>query len=54
MSETPAYVRGCGPFLGEYNYQVLSELLGYQEEQINKLYAAEVLYHEKAVDRLHM
>ncbi|HWQ76197.1 MAG TPA: CoA transferase [Syntrophomonas sp.] len=52
MSETPACVRGYSPLLGEHNHQVLSELLGYNDKQIQDLYEAGLLYHENAVDRL--
>ncbi|MCY4518207.1 MAG: CoA transferase [Acidimicrobiaceae bacterium] len=43
MSATPAAVRRGGPCLGEDNYEVLSEFLGYNADQIADLAAAEVL-----------
>jgi len=52
MSATPACVRGYSPFLGEHNHQVLSELLGYSNEQINAFYETKALYHEEAVEQL--
>ncbi|MBP1760711.1 MAG: putative acyl-CoA transferase/carnitine dehydratase [Firmicutes bacterium] len=52
MSATPACVRGYSPFLGEHNRQVLSELLGYSDQQINVFYETKALYHEEAVDKL--
>lgn len=53
MSETPSCIRGYSPLLGEHNHQVLTEFLGYTNEQVQALYDAEVLYHEPAVDRLN-
>jgi CoA:oxalate CoA-transferase len=52
LSETPAGIRGYGPFLGEHNRQVLNDELGYTEEQIEALYNEDILYHEEAVERL--
>lgn len=52
MSATPSCARGHSPLLGENNYQVLSEILGYSDEQINAFYTGEILYHEEAVERL--
>ena len=43
MSRTPAIVWRGGPCLGEDNYEVLSEYLGYDADQIADLAAAEVL-----------
>lgn len=43
MSRTPSVVRRGGPCLGEDNYEVLSEFLGYDADLIADLAAAEVL-----------
>ena len=43
MSRTPAVLNRGGPCLGEDNFEVLSELLGYSIDQIANLAAAEVL-----------
>jgi len=43
MSRTPAVLHRGGPCLGEDNFEVLSELLGYSIDQIADLAAAEVL-----------
>ncbi|MEC8921294.1 MAG: CoA transferase [Actinomycetota bacterium] len=43
MSRTPAVLTRGGPCLGEDNFEVLSEWLGYSVEQIADLAAAEVL-----------
>ena len=43
MSRTPAVLNRGGPCLGEDNFEVLSELLGYSMDQIADLAAAEVL-----------
>jgi len=52
MSETPTGVRGHAPLLGEQTEEILTAVLGYNNEQIKSLYAQEVVYHEPAVDRL--
>ncbi|MGC9325922.1 MAG: hypothetical protein ACP5G0_14365, partial [Desulfomonilia bacterium] len=52
MSESPCGIRNYGPFLGEHNKSVLTEVLGHSNEYIETLYAEDVLYHEEAVDRL--
>lgn len=52
MSESPCGVAGYGPFLGEHNRDVLTEMLGYSEERIGALYKDSVLYHEAAVNNL--
>lgn len=52
MSATPSCLRGYGPLLGEHTDEVLSNLLGYTEEQIMDLYRSGVIYHEPAVERL--
>jgi len=52
MSATPSCVRGYGPLLGEHTDEVLSEFLGYTDEQIRELYRCGVIYHEPAVERL--
>ena len=43
MSRTPAVLNRGGPCLGEDNFEVLNELLGYSVEQIADLAVAEVL-----------
>jgi len=53
FSETPSFPRGYSPFLGEHNRQVLSEVLGLNQTEIDDLYTADVLYHEPCVDRLN-
>lgn len=52
MSATPACLRGYGPLLGEHNDEVLGEILGYSQDQIQELFKSKVIYHEPAVDRL--
>ena len=52
MSATPSCIRGYGPFLGEHNGQVLTDVLGYSEAQLKELYDKKVIYHEKAVEQL--
>jgi crotonobetainyl-CoA:carnitine CoA-transferase CaiB-like acyl-CoA transferase len=52
MSETPCGVRGHGPLLGEHTREVLGNVLNYSKEQIDALYAGEVLYQEPAVAML--
>lgn len=43
LSRTPARVGRPAPLIGQHTHQVLSEVLGYSEERIGDLYAAEVL-----------
>lgn len=43
MSRTPARVLRAGPTLGEHNWMVLNELLGYDEERIAELAAQGIL-----------
>ncbi|MFN0029827.1 MAG: CaiB/BaiF CoA transferase family protein, partial [Acidimicrobiales bacterium] len=43
LSRTPALVRQAGPTLGEHTWEVLSTILGYNEDRIADLAAAEVL-----------
>jgi len=52
FSETPSGVRGHAPLLGEHNYEVLAQTLGFDRKEVQGLYEKEVLYHEPAVDRL--
>jgi crotonobetainyl-CoA:carnitine CoA-transferase CaiB-like acyl-CoA transferase len=52
MSATPSCIRGYSPFLGEHNGQVLTDVLGYSEDQLKELYDKKVIYHEKAVEQL--
>ena len=37
LSRTPGDVKYPAPFLGEHNYEVYSQLLGYSEPEISKL-----------------
>lgn len=37
LSETPGDVKYPAPFLGEHNYEVYQDLLGFSEQEINKL-----------------
>jgi len=37
LSETPGDARYSAPFLGEHNYEIFRDLLGYGEAEINKL-----------------
>jgi len=37
LSKTPGDVRYPAPFLGEHNYEIYCNLLGYSEQEINKL-----------------
>ena len=53
FSKTPSFPRGHSPFLGEHNRQVLSEILGLGQIEIDELYTDNILYHEPAVDRLN-
>lgn len=43
FSRTPALVRQAGPTLGEHTWEVLSTILGYSDDRIADLAAAEVL-----------
>jgi CoA:oxalate CoA-transferase len=52
MSETPTGIRGPAPLLGEHTEEILSDILGYKQEQVKELYEQEVVYNEPAVDRL--
>jgi crotonobetainyl-CoA:carnitine CoA-transferase CaiB-like acyl-CoA transferase len=52
FSETPSAPRGPAPFLGQHNYEVLSEKLGLSKEDVELLHTEDVLCHEPAVDRL--
>jgi CoA:oxalate CoA-transferase len=52
MSETPGRVTGHAPLIGEHSREVLSTVLGYNNEEIDKLFNDGVIYKEEAVDRL--
>jgi len=52
MSETPCCIRGHGPLLGEHNGKVFTEVLGYDEKQIDELYSQEVIHKEDAADKV--
>ncbi len=40
-------MRGAFPELGEHNHQILSEILGYSDEDIEALYEDEILHHSQ-------
>jgi crotonobetainyl-CoA:carnitine CoA-transferase CaiB-like acyl-CoA transferase len=44
MSETPGYVRGLAPLMGEHTHEIAKNLLGLSEEEIKKLDEEKVLY----------
>jgi crotonobetainyl-CoA:carnitine CoA-transferase CaiB-like acyl-CoA transferase len=44
MSETPGYVRGLAPLMGEHTHEIARNLLGLSEEEIKKLDEEKVLY----------
>jgi len=52
MSETPCGPRGHGPLLGEHTEEVLAHTLGYSREQVEALYAANILHIEEAAKPL--
>lgn len=52
LSETPSGIRGYAPFLGQHNREVLKNVLGHTDAYVDTLYNEDILYHEKAVDRL--
>ncbi len=52
MSETPGRVMGHAPLLGEHSREVLSLLLNYGDDEIERLFNEGVIYKEPAVDRL--
>ena len=43
FSETPGKIHSPAPLLGEHNEQILTEYLGYSEEEINALYKGGVI-----------
>ena len=43
MSRTPAKLERGGPCLGEDNFEILSEFLGYSVDRIAEIAAAEAL-----------
>ena len=43
FSETPAVLRHAGPTIGQHTFEVLSEVLGYSEDEISQLAADGVL-----------
>ena len=49
FSKTKSEVRGRSPKLGEHSSDVLQNLLGYNSEQIDKLYMDKVIY---SIDRV--
>jgi len=52
MSETPGRVTGHAPLIGEHCRDVLSRVLGYNDNQIDRLFEEGIIYKEEAVDRL--
>ncbi len=52
MSQTPGEVRGHTPLLGEHSRNILSGILGYSDERIDRLFEEGIIYREEAVDRL--
>ena len=38
LSESPGRVQGPAPLLGEHNREILTTLLGYSDEEVDKLY----------------
>ena len=40
FSRTPGSTQRAGPELGEHNYEVLSKVLGYDDERIADIFAA--------------
>lgn len=52
MSRTPGRLAGHAPLIGEHSREVLSTILNYSDEQIDRLFEEEVVYREEAVDRL--
>jgi len=46
FSETPARVNDPSPSLGEHNYDVFSDILGYTKEQIDKLVEKGILHNK--------
>lgn len=52
MSQTPGRVTGYTPLLGEHSKEVLSQILGYDDELIDKLFKEGIIYKEEAVDGL--
>jgi crotonobetainyl-CoA:carnitine CoA-transferase CaiB-like acyl-CoA transferase len=43
LTATPGTIRSGPPVLGEHTIDVLTELLGYEEERLGDLFAAEAL-----------
>jgi crotonobetainyl-CoA:carnitine CoA-transferase CaiB-like acyl-CoA transferase len=43
LSRTPARTKRGGPTFGEHNFEVLTELLGYDADRVAELAAAGVL-----------
>ncbi len=43
FSETPARIRHAGPAVGQHSFEVLRDILGYSEDEITELAAADVL-----------
>jgi len=52
LSETPGEIKGYAPLLGEHNREVMKEVLGLSDAQVDALYQGDVLHHEEAVERL--
>lgn len=52
MSETPGRITGYAPLMGENAREVLSSILGYDNEEIERLFSEGVIDKEEAVDKL--
>ncbi|MCA9857525.1 MAG: CoA transferase, partial [Dehalococcoidia bacterium] len=44
LSETPHEVRRAAPLLGEHTFEVATEILGLDPDEVGRLVAEEVLY----------
>lgn len=53
MSETPGRITGHAPMMGENVREVLSDILDYDYEEIERLFSEGVVDKEQAVDRLN-
>ena len=51
FSRTPAVI-GSTPKVGEHNEEVLGDLLGYSRDEIEKLYASDVIGNKDHYDTL--
>jgi crotonobetainyl-CoA:carnitine CoA-transferase CaiB-like acyl-CoA transferase len=44
LSETPHEIRGAAPLLGEHTWEICSEVLGMEGDEIGQLIAEQILY----------